>query len=143
MFKTLDRSEEIEDIQVELTVAWGPMFPILKAEIVKVSGYASPGGILQGPALIRLRNGVQVWTKLKDGVMHGLTHSYRVRFTLPFAKEYQERKYFLYNYQFIELVSINCRLRISMTLTSPGTTRTSAWSPTSGTAAPRGSRGRG
>ena len=45
-------------------------------------------GLLQGPAAIRLRNGVYVRAKMRDGVMHGFAHSVGARITMPLAKEH-------------------------------------------------------
>ena len=45
-------------------------------------------GLLQGSAAISLRNGIDVRTKMRNGVMHGLTHSVGVRHTMPLAVEY-------------------------------------------------------
>ena len=45
-------------------------------------------GLLQGPAAIRLRSGVYVRAKMRDGVMHGLTLSVGVRLTMPLALEH-------------------------------------------------------
>ena len=45
-------------------------------------------GLLQGPASISLRNGTDVRTKMRDGVMHGLTLSVGVRLTMPLALEH-------------------------------------------------------
>ena len=46
-------------------------------------------GLLQGPAAIRLRNGVYVRAKMRDGVMHGFAHSVGARITMPLAKEHK------------------------------------------------------
>ena len=45
-------------------------------------------GLLQGSAAISLRNGIDVRTKMRDGVMHGLTLSVGVRLTMPLALEH-------------------------------------------------------
>jgi hypothetical protein len=69
-------------------VKQGPFFPILKARITSIEGF-SRGGILEGPVLIRLQNGIVVHSKLRDGVLHGMTHSRNVRFTFPLADEFR------------------------------------------------------
>ena len=47
------------------------------------------GGLLQGPAAIRLRNGVYVRAKMRDGAMHGFAHSVGARIAMPLAKEHK------------------------------------------------------
>ena len=45
-------------------------------------------GLLQGPAVIRLRNGVYLRAKMRDGVMHGFAHSAGARIAMPLAQEH-------------------------------------------------------
>ena len=45
-------------------------------------------GLLQGSAVIWLRNRVYVRAKVRDGVMHGFAHSVGTRITMPLAKEH-------------------------------------------------------
>ena len=45
-------------------------------------------GLLQGSAVVRLRNRVYVRAKMRGGVMHGFAHSVGTRITMPLAKEH-------------------------------------------------------
>jgi hypothetical protein len=77
----------IESSQVIVVVEDGPAFPILKSKIALIEGFVSVG-LLQGPIIIYLKNGIVVRSKVSDGVLHGLTYTSNVYTTLPLAKEY-------------------------------------------------------
>ena len=53
----------------------------------RIEGFMEKG-LLQGSAVIRLRNRVYVRAKMRDGVMHGFAHSVGTRITMPLAREH-------------------------------------------------------